>query len=58
MKKNTETPHGVEEWADRVQDLSGAPDSQAARRMVSDIYRSAQDELDAQRAQAEFEREE
>jgi len=26
--------------------------------MVSDIYRSAQDELDAQRAQAEFEREE
>ncbi|MGW3667047.1 hypothetical protein [Streptomyces sp. NPDC005141] len=58
MKENTQTPNGVDEWADRVQDLSKTPDSQAAKKMVADIYRTAQDELDAQRAQAEFEREE
>ncbi|MEV5172413.1 hypothetical protein AB0L10_15300 [Streptomyces flaveolus] len=58
MRKNSETPHRMDEWVDSVQRLSEESDAQSAKNVVADIYRAAQDELDAQRAQAEFEREE
>ncbi|MET7849678.1 hypothetical protein [Streptomyces avermitilis] len=58
MSKNPGTPHSVEEWADRIRTASSASDPQAARELASDIYRVAQDDLDAVRARAEFEREE
>ncbi len=58
MRKNSETPQRMDEWVDSVQRLSGESDAQSAKNVVADIYRAAQDELDAQRAQAEFEREE
>ncbi|MET8562721.1 hypothetical protein ABZV75_19745 [Streptomyces flaveolus] len=58
MRKNSETPQRMDEWVDSVQRLSRESDAQSAKNVVADIYRAAQDELDAQRAQAEFEREE
>ncbi|MDR6981359.1 succinate dehydrogenase/fumarate reductase flavoprotein subunit [Streptomyces sp. 3330] len=58
MKHETKSPHGVDEWATHVQDLLQNSDSGVTREVVAEIYRSAQDELDQMRAQAEFEREE
>ncbi|MET7434745.1 MULTISPECIES: hypothetical protein [Streptomyces] len=58
MRKNSETPQRMDEWVDSVQRLSEESDAKSAKNVVADIYRAAQDELDAQRAQAEFEREE
>ncbi|WP_169317308.1 hypothetical protein [Actinacidiphila oryziradicis] len=58
MSKKSENLYGVDEWADRIRDASSGSDDQAVRRVVSDIYRAAQDELDEKRAQAEYEREE
>ncbi|MBG7699256.1 hypothetical protein HCJ76_14490 [Streptomyces sp. MC1] len=58
MRKNSETPQRMDEWVDSVQRLSEESDAKTAKNVVADIYRAAQDELDAQRAQAEFEREE
>ncbi|MEE1789253.1 hypothetical protein PUR28_00340 [Streptomyces sp. BE308] len=46
-----------ETWADRMQGLTGASEKEGAE-LVRDIYKTAQDDLDAQRAQAELEREE
>ncbi|MET8538410.1 hypothetical protein ABZV67_43685 [Streptomyces sp. NPDC005065] len=48
----------MDEWVESIQGLAGESDAQVVRNVVADIYRTAQDELDAQRAQAEFEREE
>ncbi|MEU9284556.1 hypothetical protein AB0D57_07435 [Streptomyces sp. NPDC048275] len=58
MNKNPETPQSVDKWADRIRTVSSTSDPQAARKLAGDIYRAAQDELDAERARAEFEREE
>ncbi|MFJ9032714.1 hypothetical protein ACIRQP_30135 [Streptomyces sp. NPDC102274] len=58
MSKNPETPRDIEEWADRIRRVSSAHDPQAARKLASDIYRAAQEDLDAERARAELEREE
>ncbi|PVE11827.1 hypothetical protein OIE62_33815 [Streptomyces scopuliridis] len=51
-------PRNVDEWADRIRKVSSADDPQAARKLAGDIYRAAQEDLDAQRARAELEREE
>ncbi|MEW2491545.1 hypothetical protein [Streptomyces sp. NPDC048411] len=58
MSEKSENLHDVDEWADRIRDASSGSDAQAVRKVVSDIYRAAQDELDKKRAQAEYEREE
>ncbi|MFE7709966.1 hypothetical protein ACFU6I_30205 [Streptomyces sp. NPDC057486] len=58
MSEKSENLQGVDEWADRIRDASSGADTQAVRKVVSDIYRAAQDELDKKRAQAEYEREE
>ncbi|WP_157848413.1 hypothetical protein [Streptomyces scopuliridis] len=58
MSKNSEMPRNVDEWADRIRKVSSADDPQAARKLAGDIYRAAQEDLDAQRARAELEREE
>ncbi|MFF4352555.1 hypothetical protein [Streptomyces sp. NPDC001530] len=58
MSKKAETRHSMEEWADRIRTVSSGSDPQAARKLASDIYRAAQEELEAERARAEFEREE
>ncbi|WP_406516223.1 hypothetical protein OH809_41780 [Streptomyces sp. NBC_00873] len=58
MSKKSENLHDADEWADRIRDASSGSDAQAVRKLVSDIYRAAQDELDEKRAQAEYEREE
>ncbi|MEU8789315.1 hypothetical protein [Streptomyces sp. NPDC048643] len=51
--------HGeADGWEDRVRTASTSSDPEVVRSLVRDVYRTAQDELDAQRAQAEFEREE
>ncbi|MFE2032357.1 hypothetical protein ACFXBB_03650 [Streptomyces scopuliridis] len=58
MSKNPEIPRSVDEWADRIRKVSAADDPQAARKLARDIYRAAQEDLDAERARAELEREE
>ncbi|MEV4971082.1 hypothetical protein [Streptomyces scopuliridis] len=58
MSKNSETPRNVDEWADRIRKVSSADDPKAARKLAGDIYRAAQEDLDAERARAELEREE
>ncbi|MFE4533653.1 hypothetical protein ACFRKB_01115 [Streptomyces scopuliridis] len=58
MSKNSEIPRNVDEWADRIRKVSSADDPQAARKLAGDIYRAAQEDLDAERARAELEREE
>ncbi|MFE3137947.1 hypothetical protein [Streptomyces scopuliridis] len=58
MSKNSEVPRSVDEWADRIRKVSSADDPQAARKLARDIYRAAQEDLDAERARAELEREE
>lgn len=49
-------------WVDRLKDLtrdsSGEKAGEKAEKFVHDLYAAAQKELDAQRAQAELEREE
>ncbi|SEO62653.1 hypothetical protein [Actinacidiphila rubida] len=45
-------------WVERVQHLPDKPSQQEAEKLVREVYQSAQKELDDQRAQAEFEREE
>ncbi|MGW3660484.1 hypothetical protein ACWD6R_34700 [Streptomyces sp. NPDC005151] len=58
MSEKSKNLHDVDEWADRIRDASSGSDAHAVRKVVSDIYRAAQDELDEKRAQAEYEREE
>ncbi|MEU0837637.1 hypothetical protein [Streptomyces sp. NPDC005969] len=58
MSEKSEDLHDVDEWADRIRDASSGSDVKAVRKVVNDIYRAAQDELDKERAQAEYEREE
>ena len=45
-------------WVERVRALTEQSSKQEAEDLVRDVYESAQKELDDQRAQAEFEREE
>ncbi|MFJ5274527.1 hypothetical protein [Streptomyces sp. NPDC088358] len=46
-------------WVNRLKDLTGdSPGEKKAEEFVHDLYTTAQNELDAQRAQAEYEREE
>ncbi|TXS71540.1 hypothetical protein EAO69_22385 [Streptomyces sp. me109] len=47
-----------EKWVDRLKELTGEPPGEKAEKFVHDLYTTAQKDLDAQRAQAEFEREE
>jgi hypothetical protein len=58
VSKNPEIPQNVEKWADRIRTVSSTSDPQAARKLAGDIYRAAQEDLDAERARAEYEREE
>ncbi|MEV8396220.1 hypothetical protein ACFU76_07570 [Streptomyces sp. NPDC057539] len=58
MSKNAEHSRDIEEWADRIRKVSTAHDPKAARKLADDIYRAAQEDLDAERARAELEREE
>ncbi|MEV0494162.1 hypothetical protein [Streptomyces atratus] len=58
MSEKSENLHDVDEWAARIRDASSGSDDQAVRRVVRDIYRAAQDELDEKRARAEYERDE
>ncbi|MFD8425521.1 hypothetical protein [Streptomyces sp. NPDC059466] len=51
----TEPP---DRWVDRLKDLTGDSSGKKAEEFVHDLYTAAQNELDAQRAQAEYEREE
>ncbi|MFJ8010331.1 hypothetical protein [Streptomyces fagopyri] len=45
-------------WVNRLKDLTGGESREKPEEFVHDLYTAAQNELDAQRAQAEFEREE
>ena len=45
-------------WAERVRDLPEIPSQEEAEALVRKVYESAQNDLDDQRAQAEYEREE
>lgn len=45
-------------WVNRLKDLTGDSSGKQAEEFVHDLYAAAQKELDAQRAQAEYEREE
>ncbi|MFJ2394485.1 MULTISPECIES: hypothetical protein [unclassified Streptomyces] len=48
-----------DKWVDRLKNLTGdSPGEKKAEEFVHDLYTTAQNELDAQRAQAELEREE
>ncbi|MET7745414.1 hypothetical protein [Streptomyces sp. NPDC005385] len=58
MARNDGNQGGTDGWEDRVRTASTSSDPEVVRSLVRDVYRTAQDELDAQRAQAEFEREE
>lgn len=58
VSKNPETPQDMDKWADRIRTVSSTSDPQAARKLAGDIYRAAQEDLDAERARAEYEREE
>ncbi|MBY8881063.1 hypothetical protein [Actinacidiphila acidipaludis] len=48
----------ADDWVERVRSLSEKASQQEAESLVRDVYESAQKELDAQRAEAEYEREE
>ncbi|WP_405578102.1 hypothetical protein [Streptomyces sp. NBC_01190] len=48
----------AETWAKQLQDLTGDSDEKSAAEFVRDLYECAQNDLDDQRAQAEYEREE
>ncbi|MEU0785123.1 hypothetical protein ABZ341_26520 [Streptomyces sp. NPDC006173] len=58
MARNDGNQGEADGWEDRVRTASTSSDPEVVRSLVRDVYRTAQDELDAQRAQAEFEREE
>lgn len=45
-------------WTDRLQDLGTDVDAEKAEGFVQELYRAAQVDLDQERAQADFEREE
>jgi hypothetical protein len=45
-------------WVERVRDLPELPSQEEAEALVRKVYESAQKDLDDQRAQAEYEREE
>ncbi|MFJ4923522.1 hypothetical protein [Streptomyces sp. NPDC088725] len=47
-----------ETWTSRLRDLSDEVPPENAERFVNDLYAAAQADLDEQRAQADFEREE
>ncbi|WP_329459806.1 hypothetical protein [Streptomyces sp. NBC_01497] len=48
----------TDDWAERVSNLPTKPSRKEATEIVREVYESAQKDLDDQRAQAEFEREE
>ena len=48
----------ADNWVERVRNLPEKPSQQEAEALIRDVYESAQKDLDDQRAQAEFEREE
>ncbi|MGW1893267.1 hypothetical protein ACWCP6_23930 [Streptomyces sp. NPDC002004] len=48
----------LDSWATRLKDLNPDADDEKARKFVRELYQAAQKDLDAQRAQAEAEREE
>ena len=52
MKESADT------WVERVRSLPAKPSREEAEALIHDVYESAQKDLDDQRAQAEFEREE
>lgn len=45
-------------WVERLKDLSREPSEEQAKAFVDELYSAAQEDLDTQRAQAEYEREE
>jgi hypothetical protein len=45
-------------WVQRVRDLPEPPSQEEAEALVRKVYEAAQKDLDDQRAQAEYEREE
>jgi hypothetical protein len=45
-------------WTDRLQDLNTETNPDAADEFVHDLYMAAQEDLDEQRAKADFDREE
>ncbi|MFC4033209.1 hypothetical protein ACFO3J_17180 [Streptomyces polygonati] len=45
-------------WTDRMQELSEELPAETCHRFVRDVYEAAQDDLDEQRAEADFAREE
>ncbi|MBB0242752.1 hypothetical protein [Streptomyces alkaliphilus] len=48
----------IDSWTARLMELAGALDRETARGFVHDVYRGAQSDLDSERAEADFEREE
>ncbi|MFI9018678.1 hypothetical protein ACIGZI_32050 [Streptomyces griseus] len=52
----TDDPHG--EWTRRLLSLGTGISTDSARHFVADLYAHAQDDLDAERAEADLEREE
>jgi hypothetical protein len=51
-------PESHDPWTERMKALVPAERAEDVGALVHEMYNAAQDELDAQRAQAEFEREE
>jgi hypothetical protein len=45
-------------WVERLQDVADKGDEERAKKFVRELYDTAQEDLDNERRQAEFEREE